>query len=108
MSPPLKLNPIATANMARAYFAGMSPTELAKQYGVSTPYVLVAANRWDRRRKERLPKRAVPMMVPAAKPAQPVENHSTEPKIFQSSSGLMAYCEPEAREFSQIHTNLHE
>lgn len=50
---PLKLNPMARTQIARAYHAGARPTELAKHYGVSAPYVLAAVRSYDRKQQDR-------------------------------------------------------
>ncbi len=67
MAAPLKVHPVARANIARAYFAGGSPTEIGESYGVSPSYVYMTAKAWEKGRTERLLKsRRMAMNGPVA------------------------------------------
>lgn len=49
-SGPHKLNGDDRAAIAKAYFAGMGPKELADQYGITLPHVTQIARRYDEER----------------------------------------------------------
>uniref|UniRef100_Q11LV1 Uncharacterized protein n=1 Tax=Chelativorans sp. (strain BNC1) TaxID=266779 RepID=Q11LV1_CHESB len=51
--PSAKLNPMARHAIARAYFAGARPSEIAQDWGVSLEYVLAQARWLEKRRLER-------------------------------------------------------
>lgn len=88
MSRPNLLSPVARANVARAYHLGVSPSEIAADYGISSPQVIAYAKAADRRLMERKAASARRRAI-AAPP--PLVQALVRLETFETPSGYLAY-----------------
>lgn len=93
----LALSPHQRTQIARAYHAGVRPSELGREHGISTALVIMIAKRYDRVKSERRKPGPKARQQIAAPP--PMQEPVAPPCAVVVLDGIKVFEEPADREY---------